>query len=163
MKKYIKIAIIIFFIASVGIQFLPSDKKINEPVTSNDLTQQENISIEVSNLLHNACYDCHSNQPEYPWYSRIAPISWKVKEHIAEGRSELNFSEWGTYTARKRDHKLEEMNEEVQEGEMPLKEYRWFHPEGRLTDEQIAMLSRWIVQERAKIPSEQLSSDSGVQ
>lgn len=78
-------------------------------------------------------------------------MSWKVKEHIADGRSELNFSEWGTYSAKKRDHKLEE----VEEGEMPLKEYRWFHPEGRLTESQIAMLSNWVTQERNKILSEQ--------
>lgn len=154
MNKYIKFALIGLLIAFVVIQFFPGDERVNERMTSNDITEQIQIDSELSSLLQNACYDCHSNQPKHPWYASIAPLSWKVKEHIADGRSELNFSEWGTYSAKKRDHKLEEMIEEVQEGKMPLNEYRWFHPEGRLTKSQIAMLSNWVTQERNKILSE---------
>lgn len=154
MKKYIKYTLMGLLLAFIVIQFVPEDERINEPVTSNDIMQQMEINASMSSLLQNACYDCHSNQPEYPWYAHIAPVSWKVKEHIADGRSELNFSEWGSFSAKKRDHKLEEMIEEVEAGEMPLKEYKWFHSEGRLTEQDISLLKEWANQERTNIQAE---------
>lgn len=91
---------------------------------------------EVSSLLKTACYDCHSNQPSYPWYTNIAPVSWWVKHHIDEGQHELNFSEWGSYTEKRKRHKLEECIEMIEEGEMPMASYTWMHKEAKLTDAQ---------------------------
>ncbi len=91
---------------------------------------------EVGSLLKTACYDCHSSQPSYPWYTNIAPVSWWIKHHINEGQHELNFSEWGSYSEKRKQHKLEECIELIEEGEMPMASYTWMHKEAKLTDAQ---------------------------
>jgi hypothetical protein len=98
---------------------------------------------EVVEVLRAACYDCHSNETVWPWYSRVAPLSWQVAHHVEEGREELNFSEWGRYDARTRREFAEEMLEEIEEGEMPLWDYELAHPEARLDEAQVAVLRAW--------------------
>ena len=146
MKKKIFLAIIAIIVL---IQFFRIDKTNPEVITENDFITITQPSEEVTTILKTACYDCHSNESKYPWYTNIAPISWWVKQHINEGREELNFSEWGTFKAKKKDHKLEELIEEVEEGEMPLKEYTWTHAEANLTKEQKELLIQWIKEIRA--------------
>lgn len=97
----------------------------------------------VQETLRSACYDCHSNHTRYPWYSNVAPVSYWLALHIDEGKEHLNFSEWASYSAKKKDHKLEEIAEEVKEAKMPLKEYTWTHYDARLTDEQKEALVEW--------------------
>ncbi|MCE7995093.1 MAG: heme-binding domain-containing protein [Roseivirga sp.] len=154
MKKILKYLAILLLVILVIIQFINRPEQISEPVTENDIIGTLNISPGMSDLLKAACYDCHSNQPRYPWYSEIAPFSWWIGEHIEHGRDELNFSEWATFSKRKRDHKLEEMVEEVEEGHMPLPKYTWMHSDARLSKEQITMLKEWVTSERAKIAAE---------
>lgn len=154
MKKILKYLAILLLVILVIIQFINRPEQISEPVTENDIIGSLNINPGMSNLLKAACYDCHSNQPRYPWYSEIAPFSWWIGEHIEHGRDELNFSDWATFSKRKRDHKLEEMEEEVEEGHMPLPKYKWMHSDARLSEEQITMLKEWISSERARIAAE---------
>lgn len=154
MKKILKYLAILLLVILVIIQFINRPEQISEPVTENDIIGSLNINPGMSNLLKAACYDCHSNQPRYPWYSEIAPFSWWIGEHIEHGRDELNFSDWATFSKRKRDHKLEEMVEEVEEGHMPLPKYKWMHSDARLSEEQITMLKEWINSERARIAAE---------
>ena len=94
-------------------------------------------------MLKTSCYDCHSNESIYPWYTNIAPVSWWIKKHINEGRDELNFSEWGNYSARRKDHKLDEIIELVEEGEMPLKSYLITHGDAKISTEQRAKIIEW--------------------
>jgi len=138
----------------VVIQFINRPETHFEEVTSDDMILDLEVAPEIAGLLKGACYDCHSNQPEYPWYASIAPVSWWIDEHMEHGRDELNFSKWATFSKRKRDHKLEEMVEEVEGGHMPLPSYTWMHSEARLNDEQIAKLKTWVEGERAKIQAE---------
>ena len=98
-------------------------------------------------MLKETCYDCHSNETKYPWYSNIAPISWLVADHRNEARHHLNFSIWGDYSQKRKDHKLEECIEMVQEGEMPMDSYTWFHPEAKLTEDQKQYLLEWFMRE----------------
>ena len=86
-------------------------------------------------LIKNACYDCHSHEVEYPWYSNIAPISFWLKGHVDHGIQKFNFSEFGSYNEKKAHHKLEECVEMLENKSMPLKSFTWVHPEARLTDE----------------------------
>lgn len=95
-------------------------------------------------MLNNACYDCHSNTTVYPWYSQIAPVSWWLKRHIDEVRAELNFSEWGDYSAKKADHKLEECGEKVEKGAMPLNSYTWTHRDAKLSADQRKVLTEFF-------------------
>lgn len=101
---------------------------------------------EVAGLLRRACYDCHSNETRWPWYAQVAPVSWLVTHHVDEGRRELNFSEWQGYDAQRRAHKLEETEELVREGEMPMKGYLPLHPEARLSDAEKQRLLDWAKQ-----------------
>jgi hypothetical protein len=99
---------------------------------------------EVDLVLRAACYDCHSNETKWPWYSYIAPISWQVAHHVEEGRAQLNFSEWGSYRESKQLSLAEEMIEQIDEGEMPTWDYELAHPEARLDPSQVEVLRRWV-------------------
>lgn len=135
-KKILLVLLVVFVI----MQFFRITST-NEPIiVSNDFISLTNPTTEVKTLLKSACYDCHSNQTRYPWYSEVAPVSWWLQHHVNEGKEHLNFSEWGTYSEKKSDHKLEECAEEVEEGEMPLNSYTWAHGDAKLTAEQRALL-----------------------
>ena len=125
-------------------QFVRIDKT-NPPVDpSKEFATLVNPPQDVSLILQESCYDCHSNKTTYPWYADVAPASWFLKNHIDEGREHLNFSEWGDYTAKKANHKIEETIEMVEEGEMPMTSYTLLHPEGKLTKEEKDQLLSWF-------------------
>ena len=144
MKKTVKRVLLVLLLVFVVIQFFRIDRTNPEVVKNNDLIAMTNPSEEVETILRSACYDCHSNETEYPWYSNVAPVSWWLKHHIDEGREHLNFSEWGTYPEKKRNHKLDECAEEVEEGEMPLPSYTWTHSNAKLSSEQIDLMEDWF-------------------
>ena len=120
--------------ALIIIQFFRIDKTNPEYDVNNDLMNIHPPSEEVKGLLKNACYDCHSNESIYPWYTNIAPISFWIKGHIDNGRRHLNYSEWGVYSDDKRSHKIEETIEYVKEGWMPIGSYKIAHSSARITD-----------------------------
>lgn len=138
MKKKISARNIILAVAALLLiaQLFRIDKT-NAPVDpGKDFIHISKISDETASILKRACYDCHSDEVTYPWYTNIAPFSWWIKHHVNEGRHHLNFSIWGTYTSRRMDHKLEECVEMVEEGEMPMSSYTWMHKDAVLTKEQ---------------------------
>lgn len=129
--------------------------KTAEPLDpAKDFTTLTSANAEVAHTLKIACYDCHSNQPTYPWYSNIAPVSWWMQNHIDEGSHHLNFSEWGTYSEKRKNHKLEECIEMVEEGEMPMAYYTWMHKEAKLTDDQKLKLIEYFKAVRGNTPVE---------
>jgi hypothetical protein len=146
MKKHLtkKKIFLFLLIAFVVMQAFRIDKTIKVVETSKDFIAVTAANTEVTNLLKTACYDCHSNQPAYPWYTNIAPVSWWIKHHINEGSHHLNFSEWGTYSEKRKNHKLEECVEMVEEGEMPTASYTWMHGEAKLSDAQRLVLVEWF-------------------
>ncbi len=105
---------------------------------------------DVDLILTRSCNDCHSNNTQYPWYSKITPSNWFLANHITDGRRHLNFSEWGTYSAKKRAKKYEEICEMVTSREMPLPSYLWLHGEAALSDQEIKTLCDWANAEAAK-------------
>lgn len=127
----------------VIIQFFRIDKVNPSYEMENDFIMVTDPPELVKNILKNSCYDCHSFETKYPWYTNVAPVSWWIKYHINEGRDELNFSEWATFELKRKNHKLEEIIEMVEEGEMPMNSYTWVHSEARLTDEQQDALINW--------------------
>ena len=128
------------------IQFFRIDKTNPESDPAMDFIAMNNPPAEVADMLKASCYDCHSNQVSYPWYTNVAPVSWWVKKHINEGREHLNFSEWGTYKPGKQEHKLEELYSEVEHRKMPLKSYLIMHGEAKLDDAQIKEMTDWFVE-----------------
>ncbi len=138
MKKKLtlkNIAIFLVFLFLV-IQSIRIDKTTESVNPTTDFITLTSANAEVANTLKIACYDCHSNQPTYPWYTNIAPVSWWIKHHINEGSQHLNFSIWGTYSEKRKNHKLEECIEMIEEGEMPISSYTLMHGEAKLTDSQ---------------------------
>lgn len=127
----------ILLIAGVAIQFVPVEKT-NPPVTG-DIP----VSIEVKAILRQSCYDCHSNETIWPWYSNVAPASWLVANDVKEGRRHLNFSTWDRYDAGKQSHKIHEVWEEVEQHEMPLWFYTPLHPDAKLSADDMEILKAW--------------------
>jgi len=140
MKKILSGVIILL----VLIQFVRIDKTNPKIIPENDFINITNPSEDIAMVLKNSCYDCHSNESTYPWYTNIAPISWWIKHHINEGRRHINFSEWGDYPLDKLNHKLEECYEEIEEGKMPMTSYTIAHPDAKMTTEQKNKLKEWL-------------------
>ena len=109
------------------LQLLPFGRIEQRPVTREAPWPTE----EARQLAKAACYDCHSNEPKLEWFDRIAPGSWIVAEHVAEGRLELNFSEWDRYA-----DEADDAADTLEDDEMPLREYELLHPKARLTDQE---------------------------
>ncbi len=142
--------------ALVILQFFQIDKENPASDPSLDFMVMYPPSEEVATILKTACYDCHSNQTEYPWYTYTQPIGWWIDDHIDHGRDELNFSEFGDYSPRRADHKLEEGVEYVESEEMPLPSYTYAHGDAKLTDSQIASLTNWFRELRPIIYSDSI-------
>ncbi len=140
MKKKISLGLIATLVV---MQFFRIDKSNPESDSALNMFVVEHVPDDVQSIIKTSCLNCHSNQVNYPWYSNVAPISWVVKNHINEAREELNFSEWGTYTTKRKLHKLEEIEEEVDEAEMPLPSYLIVHGEARLSKKQQKRLINW--------------------
>ena len=134
MKKILIVSAVIF----IGIQFIPVDRS-NPPVTE-EIDAPSNITA----ILRKSCYDCHSNQTEYPWYAYVAPVSFLVLKDVNEGRRRLNFSEWDMYAKEKREKILEEIMEEAEAGTMPLSIYTLLHPSTKLDPLKVKTLSDWV-------------------
>lgn len=120
----------------VVMQFIPAEQTNPEVKSELNLVTSEKVSNEVQSILKRACYDCHSHETIWPWYSHIAPAKWAVSNHVVHGRRELNFSKWQEYDTKKKDHKLEECLEAVKEGWMPESTYLTMHKDAVLTDEE---------------------------
>lgn len=125
-------------LALIVMQVLPVDR--SDPPDDGPMEIGDPV---VAEIVERACVDCHTNHTTWPWYSKIAPVSWWIADHVEEGREHLNLSEWGALDASGQDHKLEELAEYVENREMPLPSYTWLHGEARLTDEERRALVDW--------------------
>ena len=139
MKK----VLIIILVILVVIQFIPSGMPDNNLAAGQDIHDVIEVPENVSSIFKNACYDCHSQEVKYPWYSYIAPVSFLVARDIRVGREELDFSKWGELTKRKQIKVLNEISEEVEEGNMPMKIYPPLHPEAKLTQKDRDLIMGW--------------------
>lgn len=144
MKSFLKFFLLLIVIVLVGVQFIPKAAK-------NQSTKMETMAIDqvhqvppsTISLLKNSCYDCHSNNTHYPWYANIQPVAWWLNDHIEEGKGELNFSEFGSYSLRRQYHKLEEIKEQIEEDEMPLESYTIIHQNAVLSDTDKQEINNW--------------------
>jgi hypothetical protein len=133
-RKRAPIALLVLLIAAQ----LVRPARTNPPVTA-----EIDAPDEVRAVLRRACYDCHSRLTVWPWYAHVAPVSWLVAHDVAEGREHLDFTAWDGYRAKKRAKKMEELVEEVEEGEMPLWYYVVLHPGARLAPAERERLIAW--------------------
>lgn len=134
--RIVKAGAAVAAVVFLGIQFVPFGRDhVNPPI----ITEPQWSSPRVRALAVRACFDCHSNQTEWPWYARIAPMSWLVQRDVQEGRDELNWSEW-----EEGEEEGEDMAETILGAEMPPRRYALIHPEARLTDEEVEALVRGL-------------------
>lgn len=135
--RFLRRAFIALAVLLVAVQVIRVDRT-NPPVTA-----PIQASAAVDSILRRSCYDCHSNETKWPWYSQVAPMSWLVSRDVRHGREHLNFSTWGEMTTDEQAKAVEEIWEEVEQGEMPLAIYTPLHPEARLSDTDKAALQAW--------------------
>ncbi|MEO6874992.1 MAG: heme-binding domain-containing protein [Opitutaceae bacterium] len=108
-----------------------------------DITVLYRAPPAVRQILADSCYDCHSNQTNYPWYAEIQPVGWWLASHIKDAKQKLNFAEFGRYSPSRQIKKLESLEDEVSDRTMPLKSYTLIHRGAKLTDAQVNELTRW--------------------
>ncbi len=131
---------------------LSNPPRTNPPVVPGyDLMATNAPPPEIATLLHTACYNCHSHETQWPWYSRVAPVSWLVAGDVTRGRERLNFSEWPRAWPERAAKRLERISEEVDYKDMPPAKYTLLHPEARLTAGQRRQLMLWADQEAARL------------
>ncbi len=152
--KWLAVALALLFLGAQAYRPDRTNPKVDEAKT---LRAGARVPPEVAAVLERSCNDCHSSETRWPWYSNVSPVSWFLKRHVEEGRRELNFSEWGGYTPRRRERKLHEICQQVEAGEMPLRSYLPLHPSARLSDADRRLLCDWAraEEERARAEQEQ--------
>jgi hypothetical protein len=146
MRKFTRWTLLFVVAGLILIQFAPVDRS-NPPVTG-----EVSAPDPVMAVLRSSCYDCHSNETRWPWYSRVAPLSWRIAQHVREGREHINFSEWQGLPLEDREDAMEEMWEELEKGAMPLPDYLRMHPEAVLTEPHREVLRRWTEGQEPEFP-----------
>ena len=144
MKKVFKWIGIVLVAALLIIQLVPRPEK-NESILwgEEDIRNKFPMPVAVGNIMKESCMDCHSNNTRYPWYASVQPVALWLGEHIENGKKHLDFSSFAGYSPRKQFHKLEEVEEMISEGEMPLESYTVIHRKANLTDEQKKTMIEW--------------------
>jgi hypothetical protein len=122
------------------IQLIPYGKDHQNPAVVAAATFD---SPATQKLVQNSCYDCHSNQTVWPWYSNIAPVSWLVMHDVQEGRQNVNFSDWSTNSIVSQGS-FYSASEAVASGKMPPFYYLWMHPNAVLSADQRTQLSQGL-------------------
>ena len=136
--RRIRAVFLVFLFVLVAIQLVPIAR--DNPLVTGEL---RGVAPKVARDLRRSCYDCHSNETRWPWYSRVAPISWLVAYDVHEGRRHLNFSEWAAYTPQQRAKKRAGISDLVQQREMPMWYYLPAHSEAKLSDDDVQEIVTW--------------------
>ena len=145
MKKIIKkIAIIVFIIFLLMQCYQPARNIGYEQYFSANFTEMYKVPKNIESTLRASCYDCHSDNTNYPWYSYVQPIRFFMDGHINEGRKKLNFNEFGNYSKRKQRSKLEAISKQIKSDEMPLSSYTLIHRNAILTVNQKEEIINWL-------------------
>ena len=127
----------------VAIQFIRPSRNKTIGVPKADLVNHFNVPGEVAGILKTSCYDCHSNNTQYPWYTNIQPVGWLLAKHIKEGKEELNFNEFANYSRRRQLSKIKATHNTIKDGSMPLPSYTFIHTNAKLSQENRALILSW--------------------
>jgi hypothetical protein len=142
-KKILFIGLIIFLLMQL---YQPARNISFEQDITGNFTKVYNVPKNVEVILRTSCYDCHSNNTYYPWYSYIQPSRFFMESHIAAGKENLNFNEWGNYSGRKQNNKLDRIAKQIKSNEMPLSSYTMIHKNATLSATQKKEIINWISQ-----------------
>lgn len=142
--KWLKKIAILLVVILVGVQFIPTDFNHQEYTPKTDIRYVYDVPGNVMNILQTSCYDCHSNNTNYPWYSNVQPMRLLMDGHIREGKEELNFNEFGNYSQRKQKNKLDRISKQVKADKMPLPSYLLLHSNAKLSDDDKQKIINWV-------------------
>lgn len=137
--------------ALILIQFIRPEKNLGEPDTETDFIRVSQVPDTLASVILNSCYDCHSNHTHYPWYGKVAQLSWYLNRHIEEGKAHLDFSSWGIMDKAKKITQLDQICEECTSGSMPLNSYLWIHRSSKLSEQDIQVICKWAESEALEI------------
>ena len=150
-KKILFIGLIIFLLMQL---YQPARNESFEQDITGNFTKVYNVPKNVEAIVRTSCYDCHSNNTNYPWYANIQPVRFFMEHHIKEAKEDLNFSEWGNYSKRKQENKLDRIVKQIKSDEMPLASYTLIHKNARLTTVQKKEVMDWISKIKDSISSQ---------
>jgi len=142
MRRLKKIGFILLIVL-VLIQFVRPSLNRSKSELPTDITNSVSVPANIQHIFSVACSDCHSNNTHYPWYAQIQPVGWLLANHIREGKAELNFSEFGSYSKRRQISKLSSIANSVKDGTMPPGSYEWLHKESRLAEKEKLVIIKW--------------------
>lgn len=155
----IKKLVIGFAIVLVLIQFIKHPKN-DTGATQNDIATIYPMPNDVKMIVDKACADCHTNNTTYPWYASIQPFAYLINDHVVDGKKHFNFNEFASYRIAKQNHKLEEVIEQVKDGEMPMESYTLIHRNAQLSETEKSILVQWcqtiMDSIKAKYPADSL-------
>ena len=132
----------------VCVQFFPTERNQSNVVLPADINVVYEIPAAVESIIKASCYDCHSNNTIYPWYSSIQPVAWLLEDHIKKGKAELNFSEFGSYSIRRQRSKLRSIESQIIDDMMPLASYTLIHRNARLSENEKRVVIEWATRSR---------------
>ena len=144
--KIVKIIAIVLLVVFVGIQFIPSSRNQSDSVPETDFMLVNDVAENIQNKLQVSCYDCHSNNTQYPWYNKVQPVAWFLEDHIKEGKTELNFNEWDSLSTRRKTSKLRSIIKQIENGEMPLDSYTFIHRDAKFSEAEAEEIINWVTQ-----------------
>ncbi len=127
----------------IGIQFIQPARNKSRQAFQTSITKTNNVPESVQAILNTACYNCHSNNTSYPWYANIQPMGWVLAKHIGNGKAELNFDEFGSYSRRRKESKLHSITNSIKDGTMPLPSYLRMHKDAQLTENEKEIIIKW--------------------
>ena len=139
-----KKAAIILLVVLVGIQFVPTKRNQSDNISESDFMIVYNVPEQIEKKIKVSCYDCHSNNTQYPWYNKIQPVAWFLEGHIKKAKEELNFNEFGDYSKRRQKNKLKSIINRIRDNEMPLPSYILMHKDAVLSESEKSELENWI-------------------
>ncbi len=146
MNKGRKLALLLLIVVLIVLQFFQPEKNQGSITQESDLIVVASVPDSLAEILITSCYDCHSNHTEYPWYSRISPVSWYLYKHLRDGKEELNLSEFGNLSKAEKIGTLSDLYDALEAGTMPLQSYMLIHRDARMSQEKIDALLDWADQ-----------------
>lgn len=138
------VAVIALLIILAAIQFVQPPRNRNNEVSKTGIVSVVNVPADIQLILKSSCYDCHSDNTRYPWYAAIQPGAWWMASHIKEGKAELNFDQFGSYSKRRQLSKLKAIKGSIEDESMPLASYTFIHREADLSNTEQIRLKNWI-------------------
>ena len=142
--KTVKVIVLLLLVVFIGLQFIPTKLNQSKNVLKTDFLLINNTPRIISTTLQKSCYDCHSNNTNYPWYNKIQPAAWFLESHVQQGKKELDFSKWAEYSNRRKKSKLKSIVSQIRDNKMPLSSYTFIHSDAKLSKEEKENITGFI-------------------